>query len=45
MLGGEDGRTLFMVIAKWFGPRRMDELLEAKTGQVLAARVEVPHAG
>jgi sugar lactone lactonase YvrE len=45
MLGGEDGRTLFMVVAKWFGPDRMDELLQAKTGQVLAARVDVPHAG
>ena len=45
MLGGEDGRTLFMVVAKWFGPDRMDELLHAKTGQVLTARVTVPHAG
>jgi sugar lactone lactonase YvrE len=45
MLGGDDGRTLFMVVAKWFGPDRMDELLQAKTGQVLAARVAVPHAG
>jgi sugar lactone lactonase YvrE len=45
MLGGEDGRTLFMVVAKWFGPDKIDELLQAKTGQVLAARVEVPHAG
>ena len=45
MLGGEDGRTLFMVVAKWFGPDRIDELLQAKTGQILAARVEVPHAG
>jgi sugar lactone lactonase YvrE len=45
MLGGEDGRTLFMVVAKWFGPERMDELIEAKTGQVLTARVDVPHAG
>lgn len=45
MLGGEDGRTLFMVVAKWFGPDRMDELIEAKTGQVLTARVAVPHAG
>jgi len=23
----------------------MDELIEAKTGQILAARVAVPHAG
>jgi sugar lactone lactonase YvrE len=45
MLGGEDGRTLFMVVAKWFGPDRMDELLQAQTGQVLTARVDVPHAG
>ena len=45
MLGGEDGRTLFMVVAQWFGPERMDELIEAKTGQILTARVAVPHAG
>jgi sugar lactone lactonase YvrE len=45
MLGGEDGRTLFMVVQRWFGPDRMDELIEAKTGQILTARVAVPHAG
>ena len=45
MLGGEDGRTLFMVVARWFGPDRIDELQRAKTGQVLTARVAVPHAG
>jgi sugar lactone lactonase YvrE len=45
MLGGEDGRTLFMVVAQWFGPDRMNELIEARTGQILTARVEVPHAG
>ena len=45
MLGGEDGRTLFMVVAQWFGPDRMDELIAAKTGQILTARVAVPHAG
>ena len=45
MLGGEDGRTLFMVVAKWFGPDRIDELIQAKTGQVLTSRVDVPHAG
>jgi sugar lactone lactonase YvrE len=45
MLGGDDGRTLFMVVAEWFGPDRMDELVEAKTGQILTARVAVPHAG
>ena len=45
MLGGEDGKTLFMVVQQWFGPDRMDELIEAKTGQILTARVDVPHAG
>jgi sugar lactone lactonase YvrE len=45
MLGDDDGRTLFMVVAKWFGPDRMEELIEAKTGQILTARVAVPHAG
>jgi sugar lactone lactonase YvrE len=45
MLGGEDGMTLFMVVAKWFGPDRMEEMIQARTGQVLATRVDVPHAG
>jgi sugar lactone lactonase YvrE len=45
MLGGEDGRTLFMVAQKWFGPDRMDELIRARTGQILTARVAVPHMG
>jgi sugar lactone lactonase YvrE len=45
MLGGEDGRTLFMVVAEWFGPERMDELIAARTGQILTAQVDVPHAG
>jgi sugar lactone lactonase YvrE len=45
MLGGEDGMTLFMVVAKWFGPDRVDELVQAKTGQIMTARVAVPHAG
>jgi sugar lactone lactonase YvrE len=45
MLGGEDGRTLFMVVAKWFGPDRVAELVQARTGAILTARVTVPHAG
>ena len=45
MLGGEDGRTLFLVAQKWFGPDRMGELIEARTGRILTARVAVPHAG
>jgi sugar lactone lactonase YvrE len=45
MLGGDDGRTLFMVLAKWFGPERMEELIAARTGRIVTARVDVPHAG
>lgn len=45
MLGGEDGRTLFMVAAAWFGPDKVDELIEAKTGRILTTRVDVPHDG
>jgi sugar lactone lactonase YvrE len=45
MLGGDDGRTLFMVVARWFGPDRMDDLIEARTGRILTAQVATPHAG
>jgi sugar lactone lactonase YvrE len=45
MLGGEDGRTLFMVAQRWLGPDKMDELIAAKTGQIVTAKVTVPHAG
>ena len=45
MLGGEDGRTLCMVVAKWFGPDKVADLVRARTGQILTARVDVPHAG
>ena len=45
MLGGNDGKTLFMVVAKWFGPDRMEELIQAQTGQILTKSVNVPRAG
>ena len=41
MLGGVDGRTLYVVGAKW--PDAMEG--EARTGQVWAAEVSVPGAG
>jgi sugar lactone lactonase YvrE len=50
MLGGDDGRTLFMLTADW----RMDEGFEEniarltegpRTGQVLTAPAPAPHAG
>lgn len=43
MLGGEDGRTLFIVAADWQGPQAIGRT--GPTGRVLAARVPVAHAG
>jgi sugar lactone lactonase YvrE len=45
MLGGEDRRTLFMMVAEWRGPERMGELFSSHTGQVLTARALAPGAG
>jgi sugar lactone lactonase YvrE len=45
MLGGEDGRTLFMMVADWLGVERMGELFRSRTGKVLTARAPAPHAG
>jgi sugar lactone lactonase YvrE len=43
MLGGPDGRTLFIVAAEWHG---MERFLDGMgSGQVLTAPVSVPHAG
>ena len=45
MLGGEDGRTLFMLTADWRGPERFAELLQARTGKVVTAPAPVRGAG
>jgi sugar lactone lactonase YvrE len=45
MLGGEKGRTLFMMTAEWRGVEKMGELFQARTGQVLSLDAQVPHAG
>lgn len=45
MLGGEDGKTLFMMAAEWRGTENMDVLLHSRTGQVLTAPAPAPHAG
>ena len=45
MLGGEDGRTLFMLVAEWRGVEHMDTLFTSRTGRVLTARAPAPHAG
>ena len=43
MLGGEDGRTLYVMTAQWHGMDRIAET--AGTGQVQAVRVAIPRAG
>lgn len=43
MLGGEDGRTLFINVAEWTGPEGIYN--EPRTGQVLAYGAQAPHAG
>src|SRR5262249_34862732 len=43
MLGGDDGRTLFMMVQKWAGTTGMTD--RHRTGRVLTARVTAPHAG
>lgn len=43
MLGGDDGRTLYVTAAAWQGMDRIPEI--AGTGQIEVTRVAVPHAG
>ena len=43
MLGGEDGRTLFIAAAEWAGVSGIGE--GARTGQVLTCAAPAPHAG
>ncbi len=43
MLGGEDGKSLFIAAAEWKG---MDAIGDgSRTGQILVEQVDVPHAG
>ena len=43
MLGGADGKTLFMVATEWKGTENMRD--GSRTGQVLTVRAPAPHAG
>jgi sugar lactone lactonase YvrE len=43
MLGGADGRDLFIVCQEWRGMDAID--LDARTGRVLVTRAPAPHAG
>ncbi len=43
MLGGPDGRDLFVLAAEWRGPAAMTD--GVRTGQALTIRAPAPHAG
>jgi sugar lactone lactonase YvrE len=43
MLGGPDRRTLFMLVAEWRGPDSIDDVIAARSGQVLV--VDAPASG
>jgi len=45
MLGGPRRCTLFMMANRFLGPDKFDEMLAARTGQVLVADVRTPGAG
>ena len=45
MLGGPDGRTLFMLAAEWRGFEEVEQAIADRTGQVLVADAPAPHAG
>jgi sugar lactone lactonase YvrE len=45
MLGGADGKTLFVIANEWRGMDKIPEVVRARTGQVLAIDAPAPHAG
>jgi len=45
MLGGPDRRTLFMLAAEWHGSENVDEVIEARTGQLVVAEAPAPGVG
>lgn len=45
MLGGDDGKTLFMMVADWQGIEKLGELFQSHTGRVLTAAAPAPGIG
>ena len=45
MLGGPDRRTLFMLTADWRGTEGVEDVIEARTGQVLVVDAPAPGVG
>ena len=44
-LGGPDRRSLFLCMAKWLGPDKIDEAVEQRTGQVRVVEAPAPGVG
>jgi sugar lactone lactonase YvrE len=45
MLGGPDGKTLFLMLAEWAGVEDVEAQIAKRTGEIRIAHVDVPHAG
>jgi len=45
MLGGAEGKTLFVMAAEWRGMAGIADVIKDRTGRVLAVDVDVPGAG
>jgi sugar lactone lactonase YvrE len=45
MLGGPDRRTLFMLTAEWHGTGAVEDVINARTGQVLVVDAPAPGVG
>ena len=45
MLGGPDRRTLFMLTADWRGTEGIEDVIKARTGQVLVVEAPAPGVG
>jgi sugar lactone lactonase YvrE len=45
MLGGDDGQTLFLLVAEWRGVENMQQLFSSRTGRIVTVRTDSPRAG
>jgi len=45
MLGGPDRKTLFLLAAQWRGIGQVNEVIAARTGQVLVSQAPIPGVG
>jgi sugar lactone lactonase YvrE len=45
MLGGPERRTLFMLTAEWRGTEGIEDVISARTGQVLVVDAPAPGVG